>query len=94
MVAIYIMSDELRYCLNVFIIARMPKYEEYFEGNKCTEDVSPTNNITKAMIRPTVENKIFQYLNFIICYNFVINYYKITHRARHCKFYCPQNHTQ
>jgi hypothetical protein len=51
----------------------MPKYGKYFEGNKCTEDVSPTNNITKAMIRPTVENKIFQYLNFIICYNFVIN---------------------
>ena len=39
------MSDELHYCLNVFIIARMPKYEKYFEGNKCTEDVWPTNNI-------------------------------------------------
>ena len=37
------------------------------------------------MIRPTVQNKIFKYLNFIICYNCVINYYKITQQARHSK---------
>jgi hypothetical protein len=37
-------SDELHYFLKVFIVARMPKHGKYFGGNKCTEDISPTNN--------------------------------------------------
>jgi len=38
------MSDELHCFLKVFIVDRMPKYGKHFEDNKCTEDMSSTNN--------------------------------------------------
>jgi hypothetical protein len=33
-------SEELRYFINVFKIARMSNYGKIFESNKCTEDMS------------------------------------------------------